>query len=121
PVYYEIVNIPELTDYSRQSRVYPVSPTTLYAHLQMILLSFEGKKIEAKSRQVFQLLRAVQNDYEKTEGVMAVLGKHLGNAYNQMGNVSQSFGSLGQKLSSMRILSAEKTEEDEAKRKEIDG
>ena len=69
PVYYEIVNVPELTDFTRQSRVYPVSPTTLYAHLQVILLSFEGKKIESRSRQVFRLLRAIQKDYDKTEGV----------------------------------------------------
>ena len=67
PVYYEIANIPDLTDYARKHRVYPVSPTTLYAHLQMILLSFEGKKIENRSRQVFQMLRAVNKDYEKTE------------------------------------------------------
>ena len=48
PVYYEIANIPDLTDFARQNRVYPVSPNTLYAHLQTILLSFEGKKIEAR-------------------------------------------------------------------------
>jgi len=104
PVYYEIVNIPELTDYARQLRVYPVSPTTLYAHLQMILLSFEGKKIETRSRQVFRLLRAIQKDYDKTQGVLSVLGKHISNAYNQMANVTQSFSLLGQKLSSTQVL-----------------
>jgi DNA recombination protein RmuC len=104
-VYYEIVNIPQLTDYARKSRVYPVSPTTLYAHLQMILLSFEGKKIEAKSKQVFTMLRAIQKDYEKTENVIQVLGKHINNAYNQFSNVLQNFSLLGQKLNSTQILS----------------
>jgi len=103
-VYYEIVNDPEITNFARQSRIYPVSPTTLYAHLQMILLSFEGQKIEARSRQVFQLLRAVQKDYEKTEEVLAILGRHLTNAYNQMVNVRQSFFLLGQKLNSSQTL-----------------
>lgn len=104
PVYYEIANIPDLTDYARRFRVYPVSPTTLYAHLQMILLSFEGKKIETKSREVFRMLRAIQKDYEKTEGVLQVLGRHLNNAYNQFSNAMQSFTLLGQKLSSTQVL-----------------
>ena len=97
--------------FARSARVYPVSPTTLYASLQTILISFEGKKIEARTRQVFRLLRAIQKDYEKTGEVLSVLGKHVGNAYNQMANVSQSFSLLGQKLSSTQALRAGNEEE----------
>jgi DNA recombination protein RmuC len=105
PVYYEIVNDSELTDYARKVRVYPVSPTTLYAHLQMILLSFEGQKIESRSKQVFQLLRAIQKDYEKTENTLQVLGRHINNAYNQFANTLQGFSLLGQKISQTQALS----------------
>ena len=42
-VYYEIVNMNELMEFARKQRVYPVSPNTLYAHLQVLLLSFQGK------------------------------------------------------------------------------
>src|SRR3989338_796026 len=38
-VYYELANTPEVMDYARRSRVYVVSPSTLYVHLQTILLS----------------------------------------------------------------------------------
>jgi DNA recombination protein RmuC len=103
-VFYEVANIPDLTDFARNHRVYPVSPSTLYAHLQTILLSFEGKKIEARSREVFRLLRAIRKDYEKTEGSLSVLVRHLQNAYNQMSNVLSSFTLLGQKLSSTQAL-----------------
>jgi DNA recombination protein RmuC len=103
-VYYEIVNIPQLTDYARKARVYPVSPTTLYAHLQMILLSFEGKKIEAQSREVFRMLRAIQKDYGKTENTLQILGRHINNAYSKFSDVLQSFSLLGQKLSSTEAL-----------------
>jgi len=48
PIYYEVVNDMELTEYARKNRVYPVSPNTLYANLQVILLSFQGKDIEQK-------------------------------------------------------------------------
>lgn len=106
-IYYEVANHPELLDYARRVRVYPVSPTTLYAHLQTILLGFEGKKMEAKSREVFRLLRSLQNDYEKIDANLSILGRHVGNAYNQMSNVQGSFQLLGQKLTQADQLASD--------------
>lgn len=103
-VYYEVANQPEILEYARENRVYPVSPTTLYAHLQTILLSFEGKKIESRSKEVFALLRAIKKDYEKLDGSLSTLNRHLTNAYNQMGTTSQSFQTLGQKITSTNLL-----------------
>ncbi len=103
-VFYELVNISELTDYARSQRVYPVSPTTLYAHLQTILLSFEGQKIETRGKEVFRLLRSVKKDYGKVEEGLGVLGKHLGNAYSKIGDVNQTVAVMGQKLSGMEQL-----------------
>lgn len=103
-VYYEVVNIQELSTYARRLRVYPVSPNTLYAHLQVLLLSFEGKDLEQKSKEVFRILRAIQNDYHKVEENLSTLQKHLNNAYNMMTNVFSSFNLLGQKISSTQKL-----------------
>ena len=103
-VYYEIVNMPEIMDYARKERVYIVSPSTLYAHLQTILLSFEGKKIESRSREVFKLLRALQLDYNKVEENIGILGKHIGNASSQFNNVATGFNRLGYKLNSTKNL-----------------
>ena len=103
-VYYEIVNMPEIMDYARRERVYVVSPSTLYAHLQTILLYFEGKKIETHSREVFRILRSVQIDYNKVEENMEILGKHIGNASSQFNNVATGFNRLGYKLNSTKNL-----------------
>lgn len=103
-VYYEVVNQSDLLDYARKSRVYMVSPSTLYAHLQTILLSFEGKKIESKSKELFSLLRSIKIDYEKIDDNMKTLGKHINNTYAQFGNVTSGFNSLGQKLNSTKSL-----------------
>lgn len=103
-VYYELVNMLEVMDFAKQSRVYIVSPTTLYAHLQTILLSYEGKKIESKSRDLFKMLRALQIDYKKTEENMVVLGKHINNAQSQFANVNTSFTQIGQKINSTKTL-----------------
>ena len=103
-VYYEIVNQTEVLDYARKSRVYMVSPSTLYAHLQTILLSFEGKKIENSSKELFTLLRSLQIDYVKVEDNLSILGKHINNSYSQFGNVSSGFFNLGRKLNSTKSI-----------------
>ncbi len=107
PVYYEIANDASLLDYARRMRVYAVSPTTLYAHLQVILLSFEGKKIESKSREVFAMLRALKVDYEKVDENLGTLGRHIGNSSTQFNNVVSSFQRIGKKLESTRQLDFE--------------
>lgn len=104
PIYYEVVNLPELTEFARQNRVYPVSPNTLYANLQVILLSFQGKEIEKRTRQVFALMRAIQKDYSKLSDDLSILNRHVTNSYNQMANVSSGFALMGQKLSSTELL-----------------
>lgn len=103
-VYYELVNMDEIMEFAKRQRVYIVSPSTLYMHLQTILLSFEGKKIESKSKEVFKLLRALQLDYEKVSENLAVLGKHLTNATSQFSNVSTGFSQLGNKLQTTKHL-----------------
>ncbi|MDP2585817.1 MAG: DNA recombination protein RmuC [Candidatus Levybacteria bacterium] len=105
-VYYELVNMLDIMDFAKQSRVYVVSPTTLYAHLQTILLAFEGKKIESKSRDLFKMLRALQVDYNKVEENMVVLGKHINNASSQFNNVNTSINQIGQKIDSTKSLEA---------------
>ena len=103
-VFYEIVNEDEILEYAKTKRVYVVSPSTLYAHLQTILLSFEGKKIESKAKEIFKLLRSMQTDYSKTNEAMDVLSKHITNASNQMANVNKTFSQIGQKLNSTKYL-----------------
>lgn len=109
-VYYEVVNLPQVLDFARKLRVYMVSPSTLYAHLQTILLSFEGRKIESKSKELFALLRSVLIDYEKVEENLSILGKHVNNAYSQYGNVSSGFTNLGNKIKLTKNLDYNKKE-----------
>lgn len=104
-----MVNNPEIMEYAKSERVYIVSPSTLYAHLQAILLSFEGKKLEAKSKEILSMIRALQIDYDKTSESLGILGKHLNNAYSQFNNVNSGFSMLGQKINSTKSI-GEKTE-----------
>jgi len=103
-IYYEIANNEDLFDYAQGKRVLPVSPTTFYAYLKAILMSFEGQKIEAQAKEILSSLKAIEKDYEKTEESLSTLQKHLTNAFNMMNNVFATFGSLGQKISSTQNL-----------------
>lgn len=103
-VFYELVTMDEVIEYAKVQRIYVVSPSTLYAHLQTILLSFEGKKVESQSRELFRLLRALQIDYEKVNESIDLLGKHMSNASNQYMNVNKGYTRLGQKLSSAKHI-----------------
>lgn len=103
-VYYEIANNQDLFEYSNKMRVLPVSPTTFYAYMRAILMSFEGQKIEQKAKEILAALRAVKRDYEKVEGELGVLQKHLNSAYNKMGDVFNSFGRLGNKINATHEL-----------------
>lgn len=109
-VYYELVNITEIMDYARQKRVYIVSPNTLYAHLQTILLSFEGKKMELRSKEILSMLRGAQIDYNKIDENLNILGRHLNNASSQFNNVETGFLKLGQKLTTVKFLGENKEE-----------
>jgi len=110
-VYYEVVNIDNLMDFAKQKRVYIVSPSTLYAHLQVILLSFEGKRIEQRSKEVFALLRSLKIDYVKINDSLDTMGRHLSNASTQFANVKSGYETFGKKLTSTKYLQHQQLEE----------
>lgn len=99
-IYYEIINEDEILEYAKTKRVYIVSPSTLYAHLQMILLSFEGRKIETQTKEIFKLFRGMQIDYQKSSDAIDILGRHITNASSQLINVNKNFSRMGQKINS---------------------
>ena len=103
-VYYEVVNDQNLFDYAGTKRVLPVSPTTFYAYLKAILMSFEGQKIEEEAKRILSSLRAIQKDYLKVQSNLDILQKHLTNAFNMMGNVFSSFTALGHQITNTHSL-----------------
>lgn len=108
-VYYEIAADTSLFEYARKMRVYPVSPTTLYAHLQTILLSFEGKKVEQRSKYIFAQLRSIEQSFKQFESNFQVLGKHITNAHNAYSSSVTTLSALDRNVQSARMLKDEST------------
>ncbi|OGK57663.1 hypothetical protein A3I50_03975 [Candidatus Roizmanbacteria bacterium RIFCSPLOWO2_02_FULL_37_9] len=105
-VYYEIISDSGLFDFAGRLRVLPVSPMSFYAYMKAILMSFEGQRIQEKAKEILEILKAIKKDYEKTDESFSILTRHVTNAYNQLTQVSKSFLSLGQKLTSTQLLSS---------------
>lgn len=107
-VYYEIINDADIFDYVGMKKILPVSPMSFFAYMKAILMSFEGQRIQSQAKEILRTLQAIKKDYEKTDEAFSVLNKHITNAYNQITQVTKSFLSLGQKLTSTTMLSSDK-------------
>jgi DNA recombination protein RmuC len=87
-VYYEITVRQDDDDeaiaaYALSRRVIPVSPNTLYAYLQVIILGLRGLRIEANAREIQSDLGRLTGDLAKLRDPLDKLGTHLGNAQKQ--------------------------------------
>lgn len=97
-VYQEIITSDEIMSYARDLYVFPVSPTSFYAYLQAILLSYQGQKIEQRAKEVLQLLKTLQNEYADIDSHLTLTQKHFHNAQQQFMVVQQKLDRFGRKL-----------------------
>jgi len=108
-VYYEVINNPQLFDYSSKKRVLPVSPMTFYAYLRAILMGFEGQRISQKAQEILLSIRAMQKDYEKLGESLETLARHINNSFNMVNEVNTHFLRLGQKIAKTSSIEERET------------
>jgi DNA recombination protein RmuC len=103
-IYYETIirdGAPEeksLCHYAMSKHVIPVSPNSLYAYLQAIVLGLKGMKIEDRAREIIQYLGRLQGDFARFRDEFALLGKHVGHAQSSYQNADRRLEQFGQKL-----------------------
>ncbi len=98
-IYYEITaNQPELSQFAQEMRVLAVSPSTFYAFLRTILVSFEGQRIAQEAGAILNQLRSIQKDSVQFSNKLDTLSRHITNAYNNMNTVSNEFNQLQSKI-----------------------
>lgn len=99
-VYYELLmstdskGVP-LDAYCRQNRVIPISPNSLYAHLNVILMGLKGLQIEENARRLHAGLSGLKRQWDNFAVVYEKLGTHLRNA-------QQSYNDADRKLERAR-------------------
>jgi DNA recombination protein RmuC len=103
-VYYEIAVRPEdsgeepISAYALSRRVVPVSPNSIFAYLQVIVLGLKGLRIEANARRIQEDLARLGGDVAKLRQPLATLGRHLGNAQKQYEDAQRELDRLETKL-----------------------
>lgn len=107
-VYYEIIakyeyaeNEKSVTDYALERRVIPVSPNTLYAYLQVIVLGLRGLEIDERAQEILNYLSRLQGDLERFKKDFEVVGGHLENARNRYEDARRKLGHFEDKLTEL--------------------
>jgi DNA recombination protein RmuC len=103
-VYYEIVvrDAPQDDEapaaYALSRRVIPVSPNSLYAYLQVIVLGLRGFQIERDAREIQARLGGLRGDVERFRETFDVVGRHLTNARNKYDDAASALSRVEGKL-----------------------
>ncbi len=95
-VYYELLHTQDgkglaLDEYCRRRGIVAVSPSTLFAHLQVILMGLRGMQVEENTRKLLASLSGLKKQFDNFSEVYDKLGVHLRNA-------QQSYADAGRKL-----------------------
>jgi DNA recombination protein RmuC len=103
-VYYEIIVRDAAQDeeapavYALSRRVIPVSPNSLYAYLQVIVLGLRGLQIERDAREIQARLGGLRGDVERFREAFDVVGRHLTNARNKYDDAASALSRIEGKL-----------------------
>ena len=84
-VYYELAcgMTGALLSYAHERRVFPVSPTTFTAYLQVIALGLRGMQIEQHAHEVMAYVADLQRDFDRFTDDFEKIGTHLGHAQSK--------------------------------------
>jgi len=99
-IYYELAcgRTGALLAYAHEKRVLPVSPTTLTAYLQVIVLGLKGLQIEQHAHEVMAYCAQLQKDFGRFKEDFELVGTHLGRAQNKFLDSEKRLGKFESKL-----------------------
>src|SRR4051812_20465748 len=112
-VYYEAVirdeNGDDLYDYCVQRRVFPVSPNSLYAYLQTIIVGMNGMRVSQRAESILREIQSLRLEVEEFDAVFGKLGTHLKNAVNNYELSARELTKLENRLQSLSGTDGQKS------------
>ncbi len=100
----------DLIQYASEKRVYPVSPTTFYAYLQMALQGIRQIEINKSAEQIRKNVGELQKHLMRYEEYLEKVGTHLTTTTNAYNTASKEFGKIDKDI--LKIGAAGGAEED---------
>ncbi len=107
----------DLIQYAGEKRVYPVSPTTFYAYLQMALQGIRQIEINKSAETIRKNVGELQKHLERYEEYLEKIGTHLGTTTNAYNTAFKEFGKIDKDI--LRIGRGMETEAEIEKDKKI--
>ncbi|HSG05234.1 MAG TPA: DNA recombination protein RmuC, partial [Nitrospiria bacterium] len=104
-VYYETIIKDEkfgeeksLSAHALGRKVIPVSPNSLFAYLQAIVMGLKGLQIEKSAREIIDHLERLRGDFEKFRKDFEIIGSHLNNARGKYDDAEKRLDRFGDRL-----------------------
>ena len=110
-IYYETIIKDEqlgedksLNAHALAQRVIPVSPNSLYAYLQAIVLGLRGMRVEKNIREVLDNLRHLSQEFAKFSEDFQKIGGHLSHAGKSFENADRRLGRFTDRLGTITSI-----------------
>jgi DNA recombination protein RmuC len=99
-IYYELAcgKTGALLEYAHTKRVLPVSPTTLTAYLQVVVLGLKGLQIEQNAQEVMAYCAQLHKEFGKLKEDFELVGTHLDRAQKKFVESEKHLGKFETKL-----------------------
>lgn len=101
-IYYEVIATDfdgvNPADYAVSKKVIPVSPRTMFAYLQTIMLGLRGMSVEEKAAEIVELISRLRGDMARFTSDFETVGTHLTNAHNKYDDAAKRLAKLSGKL-----------------------
>jgi len=113
-VYYEAIirdeDSNDLYSYCLQRRVVPVSPNSLYAYLQTILVGLNGMRVSQRAEAILRDIESLRIELGKFSDNYVTVGKHLKNAADRFEEGSRTLGKLESRVEALAGRTEEQLE-----------
>jgi DNA recombination protein RmuC len=103
----------DLIEYAGAKRVYPVSPTTFYAYLQMALQGIRQIEINKSAETIRKNVGELQRHLTRYEEYLEKIGGHLTTTTNAYNTAYKEFGKIDKDILKLGKVAEEKEEEQE--------
>jgi DNA recombination protein RmuC len=99
-VYYELAcgKTSAVLQYAHDRRVFPVSPSTFVAYLQVIALGLRGMQIEQHAHEVMAYVSELGKDFDRFVDDFETVGTHLGHAQKKYADADKRLDKFAAKL-----------------------
>jgi DNA recombination protein RmuC len=114
-IYYETVIRDDedinIKRYCFDRHVVPVSPSTLYAYIQIVLLGMKGMQVSKKAKEILNSIKTMESEFTRVLDAYDMIGGHLTHAQQKYAETDKYLEKFGARLQSTMAITEVDIEE----------